>query len=163
MDLREISDRLEIRELMDRYAMACDSKNWDAYRTIYAPDAIIDYTEFGGGRGGIDTTLEWLSAGLGPFAGLHHNLTTHYCEIDGDTAKAITYWLAYQTLPDGSGGEFIMECGGYYKDRLVRTDRWLISERVDVGTWVRAPFPEGFTPPSWYGTMNHHLPTLLEG
>jgi hypothetical protein len=161
MDLREIADRLEIREVMDRYALACDGKNWDMYRDLYTADAVIDYTEFGGGRGGIDSTIEWLSAGLGPFAGLHHNLTTHYCELDGDTAKTITYWLAYQTLVDEAGGEFIMECGGFYKDRLVRQDRWRISERVDLGTWIKSPWPEGLVPPAWYGTMNHHEPWLL--
>ena len=75
--------------------------------------------------------------------------------------RAVTYWLAYQTMLDGNGGEVILELGGLYKDRLVRQDRWRISERIDLGTWVRTPLPFGIQPPAWYGTMNHHKAELL--
>jgi hypothetical protein len=163
MDIQEVGDRLAIRELMDRYGMACDSRDWNMYRSLFTANAVIDYSEFGGGRGGLDSTLEWLNAGLAPFIGLHHNMTNHICEISGSTAKAITYFIAYQSLPNDAGGEFIMEVGGFYKDRLVKArGRWLISERNDLGMWLKAPWPEALKPPIWYGTRNHHTPTLLE-
>ncbi len=161
MDVQELADRLAIRELMDRYALACDGHDWRMYRDLFAPDAVIDYSEFGGSRADLDTTIEWLSAGLGRYAGLHHNMTTHHCEITGDTARAITYFIAYQTLVEPSGEEFVMEVGGFYKDRLARTDRWRITERIDVGTWLKKPWPERLPLPAWYGTMDHHQPTLL--
>jgi|KBSSwiStaDraftv2_1062776.scaffolds.fasta_scaffold2160725_1 hypothetical protein len=163
MDLQEVSDRLEIRQLMDRYALACDTCDWGLYRSVYTADAIIDYTEFGGPRAGLDLTVEWLGAGLSTYAGLHHNLTTHTCEIEDDTAKAITYWIAYHTRLDGEGGESMMELGGFYKDRLVRQDRWRIAERVDLATWLKAPLPDGREAPAWYGTMDHHKATMLPG
>lgn len=149
---------------MDRYALACDSCDWDMYRSIFSADCVIDYTEFGGGRGDIDSTVAWLSAGLSRYAGLHHNMTTHDCEIDGDTAKAITYFIAFQTTLDGAGGESMMWLGGFYKDRLVRqADGWRICERIDLGAWLGPPIPERLkNPPSWYGTMSHHQPRLLE-
>lgn len=163
MDLQEVSDRLEIRQLMDRYGMACDSCDWDLYRSLFTTDAVIDYTEFGGGRDGLDLTIEWLKGGLEGFVGLHHNMTNHYCEIDGDTARAVTYFLAYHAMIDESGGETVFEVGGFYKDRLRRqADGWRISERVDLGVWMK-PHPALPHPPKWYGTMNHHKPKLLEG
>ena len=162
MDVSEAADRVEIRDLMDRYAVGVDNCDWDLYRSAFTTDAIIDYTEFGGARAGLDATVEWLDIGLRTLTRRHHNLTTHLCEIKGDAARAITYWVFYQTVLDGSGGEFTFEAGGFYRDRLVRQDRWRISERVDLATWMKAPWPEGMTPPAWYGTTTRHEATYLD-
>ena len=51
MDIAEVCDRAEIRRLMDRYAVACDTGDWDAFRELFTADCVLDYTEFGGGRG----------------------------------------------------------------------------------------------------------------
>jgi hypothetical protein len=149
---------------MDRYAVACDGLDWDAFRTLFTADAVLDYTEFGGGRGDLESTVAWLSNGLSTYAGLHHNMTTHHSEVDGSRAKAITYFLAYHTKVDGSE-ESMMELGGFYQDRLVKgPDGWRISERVDLGMWLRSPIPERLKPaPAWYATMNHHPARLPEG
>jgi hypothetical protein len=90
-------------------------------------------------------------------------MTTHHCDITGDTARAVTYFIAYHTSIDGDG-EAIMEVGGFYRDRLVRTLLgWRIAERVDLGTWLRTPIIGRLkAPPKWYGTMDHHRPTLLD-
>lgn len=162
MDVAELCDRAEIRMLMDRYALACDTLDWDALRELFTEDCVIDYSEFGGGRGNLESTVAWLNAGLSRYAGLHHNMTTHHCEIDGTTARAITYWLAYQTRVDGAGGETVMHLGGFYRDRLLKTpEGWRIIERVDVGTWLPDPLPARLDPPpSWYGTNEHHRAVL---
>jgi hypothetical protein len=164
MDIDEVCDRIEIRTLMDRYALACDSGDWETFRQLFTADSVLDYTEFGGGRGDLESTVSWLSSGLSKYAGLHHNMTTHYCELSGQTAKSITYFIAYHTSIEGRG-EAMMELGGFYKDRLVRQpDGWRISERVDLAMWLRTPLPERLNPPpAWFGTMNHHRPRVLEG
>lgn len=162
MDIGEVCDRAEIRLLMDRYAVACDTGDWEAFRTLFTADCVLDYTEFGGGKGDLESTVAWLSSGLARYAGLHHNMTTHYCEISGRSARAVTYFLAYQTTLDGHGGEDMMALGGFYKDRLVKqADGWRICERADVSTWIGTPLPPRLSPPPpWYGTMNHHRPAL---
>lgn len=163
MNIEEACDRTEIRALMDRYALACDSCDWDAFRELFTADCVLDYTEFGGHRGDLESTVSWLSAGLSKYAGLHHNMTTHHCELNGQTAKSITYFIAHHTWVEGDG-EAMMELGGFYKDRLVKQpDGWRISERVDLGMWLRTPLPERLNPPpTWYGTMNHHPTRILE-
>lgn len=163
MNIEEVCARTEIRALMDRYALACDSGDWDAFRGLFTADCVLDYTEFGGGRGNLEDTVTWLSAGLSRYAGLQHNITTHHCELNGRTAKAITYFIAQHTWVEGDG-EAMMELGGFYKDRLVeQPEGWRISERVDLGMWLRTPLPERLNPPpKWYGTMNHHPARLLE-
>lgn len=163
-DRTDAADRVAIRHLMDTYAVACDSLDWELLRSVYTPDAVVDYSEFGGARTDVETAIAWLSEGLPRYAGLHHNMTTHYCELDGDRARAVTYWVAYHTTVDDEGGETMMQLGGFYKDRLTRTaEGRRIAERSDMGNWLMTPLPKRLTtPPPWYGTNRHHRPTLLE-
>ena len=51
MSMQEMSDRLEIQDLLTRYSYAVDEHDWDAFDEIFTPDAIIDYAETGGARG----------------------------------------------------------------------------------------------------------------
>ena len=51
MSLQEISDRLEIQDLMVRYSYAIDNRDWDALDDVFTPDAHIDYSVFGGSVG----------------------------------------------------------------------------------------------------------------
>ena len=48
LDLKEISDRLELMDLMVRYSHAIDTRSWDELDDVFTPDAVIDYTAFGG-------------------------------------------------------------------------------------------------------------------
>jgi hypothetical protein len=52
LSLQEISDRLEIQEVLTRYCYAVDDRDWDTYRSAFTLDAIIDDTAAGGLRGG---------------------------------------------------------------------------------------------------------------
>ena len=56
----EISDRLLINDLLDAYAAGCDSKDWQLVRTLFTPDAVLDYTASGGPRGDVDKVIPWL-------------------------------------------------------------------------------------------------------
>ena len=53
MSLQEISDRMEIGDLIVDYAMAIDGSNWDALDDLFTPDAHIDYTATGGIAGSL--------------------------------------------------------------------------------------------------------------
>lgn len=56
-----------------------------------------------------------------------HNITTHTCEIDGDTAHAESYVIVVLIGPDGKSAQFIT---GRYVDRLERRDgMWRIMVR----------------------------------
>ena len=161
IELSEVGDRLAIQQLMYRYAMAVDGRDWELYRTVFTSDAVIDYVDSGGGRADLETTVKWLAEVLGIFAGLQHNMTNHVVEIDGDRARACTYYVAYHTLVDGQGGETVLVMGGFYRDRLVRTaPGWRISERVELGEWMEGPYPDDVPKPPWYGTADHHRSSL---
>src|ERR671924_87709 len=42
LSLQEISDRIEIEELLVRYCYAVDDRDWDAYRNLFTTDAVLD-------------------------------------------------------------------------------------------------------------------------
>ena len=156
-----MADRIEIQDLMVRYAMAVDGRDWDLYRSVFTSDAVIDYTGSGAICAPVDEMVPWLASAFTPFAGLHHNMTSHYAEVDGATARACTYYVAYHTVPDGSGGETMLQGGGHYRDRLVRTSAgWRIAHRVELGTWSDGPYPEGVSRAARYGTTDHPRPEL---
>jgi ketosteroid isomerase-like protein len=53
LSLQEISDRLEIQELIARYSYALDSRDFDALDDLFTPDAILDYRATGAIRGSL--------------------------------------------------------------------------------------------------------------
>ena len=55
MSAQEISDRLEIEQLLVRYCYAIDQRDWDAYRSVYTKDAVIDDVSAGPGNTVDDT------------------------------------------------------------------------------------------------------------
>ena len=62
LSIQEISDRLEIQDLLVAYSHAIDSHDWDALDDVFTPDAVIDYTEMGAPRGNLTETKAFLEA-----------------------------------------------------------------------------------------------------
>ena len=48
MDIKEISDRLELEKLVTDYATAVDTKQFSEFHNLFTRDALIDYTAVGG-------------------------------------------------------------------------------------------------------------------
>jgi hypothetical protein len=67
MSLQEISDRLEIQELLVDYTQAIDRRNWDALDDVFTDDAFIDYAETGGSAGDLPSTKEFLAQAMPMF------------------------------------------------------------------------------------------------
>ena len=44
MDPQQVSDELEIAALLNAYARAVDTKDWELYRSVFTDDAHIDYS-----------------------------------------------------------------------------------------------------------------------
>jgi hypothetical protein len=51
LTLQEISDRLEIQDLLFQYADAIDQKRFDDLYDVFSEDAHVDYSVFGGSVG----------------------------------------------------------------------------------------------------------------
>ncbi len=133
---QEIADRIEIDDLLSRYATAVDTRDWDLYRTVFTADAVIDYTSSGGIRGGLAEVTEWLSDALSGFSMSQHMVTNRDIRLAGDTATSRSYFYNPMGRTRRDGTLALMFVGGYYRDRLRRTgDGWRITERIQDSAW----------------------------
>ena len=64
LSTQEMSDRLEIQDLLVAYCTAIDGKNWDALDEIFTADAFIDYTAAGGAKGNLTETKAFLDKAM---------------------------------------------------------------------------------------------------
>lgn len=132
MDLQALSDRLEIQDLLTRYAHAVDTKDWDLYRTVFTPDAHIDYESAGGIKGDVETVVAWLSDALSNFPKTQHLVSNIDTRLDGDGATVRA--MFYNPMVMKNGANFF--CGGYYNHELVRTaEGWRSRRLVEESTW----------------------------
>jgi hypothetical protein len=140
MSIEEISDRMEIQDLMVRYAYTIDSRDWDALDDVFTPDAHIDYSAFGGTAGDLAATKEFLASAMPMFGTTQHMMAGIAITIDGDSAEAKTQAHNPMTIGEGDDPD-LMFCGQWYVDKLVRTpDGWRIKERVEEKVYMRV-FP----------------------
>jgi ketosteroid isomerase-like protein len=132
MDLREISDRLEIQDLIARYCHAIDRQRFDELDSIFTEDAVIDYTAFGAPRAGLAEMKGFLAEAMSRHATYYHLAATSTITIDGDGAECHTICHNPMVLRREGRPDVLYYCGLWYHDRLVRTTAgWRITERVE--------------------------------
>jgi hypothetical protein len=131
LSLAEISDRLEIQQLLVDYSTAIDSRRFDDLDRVFTPDAFIDYTELGGIAGTFGDVKAWLAEVLPNFPAYFHMLGNFDIRIDGDTASSRTILFNPMKLSDDN--DQIMFCGLWYDDEFIRTaDGWRMTRRVET-------------------------------
>ncbi len=143
MDLQEISDRLEITDVVTRYTRGIDSGEWDRLDTVFTADADIDYTESGGIHAGYAEIKPWLAEMLPAFFPRRMHLIGQVEVVFGPgevpgTATVVAYFDNPMPMHDGAGGEKIVEIGGMYHHEMVRTEEGWRSRRLhEKVVWKR--------------------------
>jgi uncharacterized protein (TIGR02246 family) len=132
VDLQTIADRIAITDLLTRYAHAVDTKDWELYRTVFTPDAHIDYSSAGGAAAGLDEMVAWMETTLAGFPMTQHLISNIDVRLDGDEATVRA--MFYNPMRLGDGTQFF--CGGFYNHDLVRTDAgWRSRRLVEESQW----------------------------
>jgi hypothetical protein len=122
-----VSDELEIVALLNRYARAVDSKDWELYRSVFTDDAHIDYSTdvF---TGSLDAAIEFFSRDFSALVSMSmHYITNVEATIDGDTAEVRAMFYnptQIKGLPE------LSMFGGYYYHDLIRTPEGWRSRRL---------------------------------
>ena len=149
MSIREISDRIEINDLLIRYTVAIDKKDYELLDTCFTPDAQVDYTTSGGTKGAYPEVRKWLEQALSVFPITMHFISNSVVEIDGDRATARTYVINPMVFVNPDESQHIFTVGAYYNDELVRTDDgWRIAERFEEQAYLEGSLPEALQIPS---------------
>jgi hypothetical protein len=146
---RELVDRLLIDDLLTRYTVAIDTKDWKLLDRVFTPDAEIDYTRSGGVKGRYPEVRAWLERALSHFCMTQHLIANSVVRLDGDRATARTMFYNPMGAAKQEGGLHLFFIGGYYNDELARTrDGWRIAQRVEEQSWMEGTLPPGFVIPS---------------
>jgi SnoaL-like domain len=135
LSLEEISDRLEIQQLLVDYSSAIDQRRFDDLDRVFTPDAYIDYRALGGIDGRYPEVKAWLAEVLPNFPMYSHMLGNFSVRIDGDTAASRVICFNPMVLSGdvGGKGEQVLFCGLWYDDEFVRTPAgWRMSRRVET-------------------------------
>ncbi len=144
-----VSDRLEIHDLLHRYALMVDRREWKRMDTVFAPDATIDYRTSGGIEGPHREVLGWLDRALEPWPLNLHFISNIVLDLDGDRGRSTCYFHAPMGRPGAEGMQEIITNLGYYEDDLIRTEHgWRIQHRNCQQTMMLGSLPEEYEIPS---------------
>lgn len=124
-DVQHLKDRQAIADVVNRHARGHDRFDLEIMASCYHVDGFDEHgfainpgPEYGDWANRIHAGGSQLNL---------HNITTHTCEIDGDTAHAESYVMVGLLDPDGVTVRFI---NGRYVDRLEKRDgEWRIALR----------------------------------
>jgi hypothetical protein len=157
---------VSILDVITRYFMAIDRRDWDALRSCFTDDVEGVYE---GVRvaGGVDRMMAFFTGTsevrfpleIVDLRSSMHCLVGHLAQADGDRAVAQTYAIAHLVDAPPSGRR-LRSRGLRYLDELARVDgQWRISRREHVLEWMRLDqvesAPDGFAPlpPSHAGLL----------
>lgn len=133
--LDEISDRLEIQQLLVDYSSAIDQRRFDDLDRVFTPDAYIDYRAMGGIDGQFPQVKAWLAEVLVHFPAYSHLIGNFDVRVDGDTATSRT--ICFNPMKLAGDGQ-VLFCGLWYDDAFIRTaEGWRITRRVETKCFDR--------------------------
>lgn len=136
LSLADISDRLEIQQLLVNYSTAIDQRRFDDLDHVFTADAYIDYRAMGGIDGRFPEVKAWLAEVLPGFANYAHMLGLPSIQLAGDTATARTF--CFNPMVFGGAEPTTMLLGLWYEDEFVRTpDGWRMSRRAETKCFDR--------------------------
>ena len=149
LSTQEISDRLEIQDLLVRYTRAIDTKDWALLDRCFTPDAHVDYVSSGGIAGKYPEVRAWLEKALAVFPAMMHFIGNTTLELDADRARARTYVINPMGFPKPDGSFQVFTVCAHYVDELVRTaEGWRIAQRVEEQVLREGSLPEELQIPS---------------
>ena len=139
--LRAIQDRLDVTDVLYRYASTIDRFDWDGLRSTLADDLVGQYGNADPVVGG-DAVAAWIAEFCDDVVWQHHFLSVYHVEVDGDHATALVYHTSHQLF--GAEPDSPKVLVGRYHNELRRQDGgWRIStllleilwgaETVDTG------------------------------
>jgi NAD(P)-dependent dehydrogenase (short-subunit alcohol dehydrogenase family)/ketosteroid isomerase-like protein len=141
LSLRDVADRLAIRELVDAYAYCADRRDAAGQMALFAEDA--DFVVYMDSRAPVPTQHLRGRHALAPvFDTLNaYQATTHFngqstTVLDGDTASGITYCLAHHVKVDGSARTLMIASIRYLDTFVKHGGAWLFAQRKLMVDWT---------------------------
>jgi 3-phenylpropionate/cinnamic acid dioxygenase small subunit len=125
-------------ELLSRFALAIDTRDWPAYRAVFTDEFELDYSSWNPRSIGRWRADDWVERATKLFPGLthsRHTVTNHLAKIEGDHGSIRAHVTAEHVIVE-HGRTDVFTLNGFYDDRCTRTpDGWRISGKKLVAQW----------------------------
>lgn len=129
--LQEILDHHQIRKVLALYCHACDRADADLMGSLYTQDSYDDHGIVKGS--GADYSRQITAIIEETTSVMSHTLGQSIIHIEGDEARAETFFLAFMTVGADDGIPRMSQLAGRFVDRLERTaEGWKIRHRIAV-------------------------------
>lgn len=138
--IRRLEDRAEISELVIKYAVGVDRRDWKMFAALFTDPAYVDFSELGGPAGTSPRAelVSGISSVLDGFTATQHLSPNHLIEFDdADPGRAVcySYMYAQHVLEGSAGGEFYL-LRGWYANHVVGTpEGWRIERLIQHVGW----------------------------
>lgn len=143
--VRYLADRAEIADVMGRYCLGMDLRDWDMYRSCWAEKVNFDVGDFQFDECPFDNLSvdDWIAGLRAFFDGLESSQHVKYpvsFDFDGDRATVYAimqgkHWMSV------SGGEPLQTVVGYYHEVYIRTAAgWKMSSSKERLHWNEGNF-----------------------
>ena len=120
----------DIHELICAQARAIDRADDALFRSLFHADSHVDIGVF---KGTGDDFVTMILDATKDMTHMAHSVANEWVRVDGDTARAETYVIAFTSDADGEDSI----TGGRYLDAFARRDgAWKFTERLFVRDWV---------------------------
>lgn len=135
--LEQISDRLEIEDLITEYADAIDTCELDRLDQVFTLDAHIDYSAMGGAVGSYPEVKAFLVQALPAFKNTQHLIANYQIKLSGATATGKIMCFNPMEFESSDAAPLpVFFLGLWYLDEYVKTpEGWRINKRSEVKSY----------------------------
>ncbi|MFE9840256.1 nuclear transport factor 2 family protein [Streptomyces goshikiensis] len=143
--LRRLADRMDVRDLVDRYLAGLDRAEFDEdwARSVFTEDGRFQFPM--GGHDGVAGMAEFTAAMIGKWRRTHHVAAGHLVEIDGDRARVSASLIATHLHPHAPGpgpSPEPFQVGDRFEGEAARTAAgWRFTRLAFEVVWTRGTPP----------------------
>jgi hypothetical protein len=132
-ELQELRDRLDVSDMITRYAFALDRCEWEEFDSIFADEVLVELPHVPSGSAVSRAEFKQMAIDtVGGFEATHHPIANHLVAVSGDRAECKCYANAWHSIPTERGVTDYCLVRGFYDWGLRRTeDGWRI-DRMKV-------------------------------
>ena len=131
--IRALQDRMDITDVLYRYASTIDRFDLEGMRRVLADDLWAQYGNADPVVGG-GAVAAWIGEAIASVVWQHHLLSVYHVEVDGDRPSALVYHTSHQVFEDDPDTAKLL-VGRYHNELRREHDGWKISRLVLEILW----------------------------
>ncbi len=133
-----IEDLLAVQDVMHRYALAIDTRDWGELGTLFCTQISADFRSFGAKEVYRGPAAGWVQQVRATIAGMdatQHQMSNHSYGFEQGRASGTTYIQARHVCRNDWGGDTYTIGGHYSVAMVLHRGAWLIESYTLRCTW----------------------------